>query len=357
MTVSGTPEMSARAGSGFSEPGPGAAFSAPGLPMLATPWDLVEVVGRDPDAAPGPTQVSSLNSEFAQAGPGALVYTGHTVPTPWPATYGGDLTVGALSAATRSASENQHAHSLQISFLRPGDPLLPVSYRVTPALDGFRYANYSVSITQSDTEIAVATVSLRTPRKGEIAVTGVPAPDFAALPSPDSLPTAAEVIATRAPLSRVTPETSALDEYWSSGRGLDTRHIDGDSYGEANRPRTSNRVWVRFVPTSLGQEQLLDSPYGPSALIAYLADDTILESALASLGYGWNTPGLFSATVQQSIWFHASFDLRDWLLFSQRFVSRAGDHVVCSGEIYTQSGALVATVLQEGIVRVRAGAH
>lgn len=314
-----------------------AASAAPALPVLATPWDLTVVSGPEAPTIPSQPQV----------------FIGRTVPTPWPATYGGDLSVGALSAATRSARENQRAHSLQISFLRPGDPHAPVEYRVECTLDGFRYANRIVHISQGGIEIAVATVALRVSRAGEPVVAAIEAPNFAALPCPDALPTAAEAIAARAPLSQVTTESSALDRYWAHERGLDTRHLDGDSYGESASARTSSRVWVRFSPSSTPQEKLLDTPSAPSALISYLADDTILEPALASLGYGWLTPGLFSTTVQQSLWFHDDFDPRGWVLFVQRLVSRAGDHVVCSGEVYTRAGALVASVLQEGIMRLR----
>ena len=301
------------------------------VPKLSTPWALTQVAGS--------------------AGERFDVWEGRTVATPWPAAYGGDLSVGALAAAVRSAADGQLPHSMQIAFLRPGDRDRPLSYVVERVRDGFRYANRSVRLLQDGTEIAAAAVLLRAPRPGE-----APAADLSprdGLPDPDSLPTAAEAIAARGPLSPDVDDPAQLDAYWGGGRALDTRHIDPPLYGETVPPRATNRVWVRFTGDAPAQRALLATPEGRIALVAYIADDTILEPAAAALGHGWLAPGMFSTTVQQSLWFHADFDPAGWLLFSQRLVSVTGDHVVCQGDLVTRDGALVATVVQEGIVRVR----
>lgn len=302
-------------------------------PKLTTPWSL-----SDSDAAEGTA---------------AERWEGMTVPTPWPASYGGDLCVGALSAVMRSAEVGQRPHTLHVAFLRPGDSDAAVSYAVERVRDGFRYGNRAVRLSQDGTEVATATASVRKPRQGEEVHS--PETPFGGdpLPAPDSLPTAAEAIVQRAPLASEHPDAARLDEYWAADRALDTRHIDPPLYGEQVAPRTWNRLWVRFTADAAEQRELLGTPNGRAALVAYLADDTILEPAIASLGHGWLTPNLFSTTVEQNVWFHADFDASDWLLFSQRLVSRAGDHVVCRGELFTPAGTLVATVLQEGIVRVR----
>lgn len=304
------------------------------LPKLSTPWALTRADTQGADEA---AQVET--------------WEGRSVPTPWPAAYGGDLSVGALSAVLRSAAEGQRVHSLQLAFLLPGDRDRGVSYAVERVRDGFRYANRSVRIAQDGRVIAAGTASLRSPRAGEQHT--APAPPLADTPQPDSLPTAAEAITARGPQASGTSDAEALDAYWAAGRGLDTRHIEPPLYGETVEPRTVNRLWVRFTPHCQDQRELLDTAAGRAALIAYLADDTILEPAVASLGIGWLAPGLFTTTVQQNVWFHSDFDAAGWLLFSQRLVSRVGDHAVCSGEIFTSAGVLVATVLQEGIVRVR----
>lgn len=328
-------------------------------PKLTTPWELSLAKPAAGETALG----------------GAERWTGVTVPTPWPASYGGDLCVGALSAIARSAGDAQLPHSLQVAFLRPGDRDAEVTYEVDRLRDGFRYANRAVAIRQTGTLIATGTASLRSPRAGEQNVT--PASDLfpaaSALPSPDALPTAAAAIAERgdvdlgdvdlgdedraALLDADRAVMTALDAYWAADRALDTRHIDPPLYGATVEARTHNRLWVRFAAEHPAQVALLATPAGRAALIAYLADDTILEPAIASLGLGWHAPGLFSTTVQQNVWFHANFDPADWLFFSQRLTSRSGDHVVCEGGLFTPSGKRVASVVQEGIVRLRPAAR
>lgn len=311
------------------------------LAKLSTPWAL-RATATPADLAAGESSPAAKSSTVD-------TWEGDTSPTPWPATYGGDLSVGLLSAATRTIEPNQLPHKLSIAFLLPGDRTMPVRYSTDRVRDGFRYANRAVRVEQTTELIALGSVSFRSPRTGE-AVEG-PKHRFPDLPRPETLPTARAAIESRGPID--TPNAAALDEYWAVHRSLDTRHIDSACYGTAVKPRTDNRVWVRFTGTLPEQLELLRTPAGRAALIAYLSDDTILEPALASLGYGWNTPGLFSTTVEQNVWFHQDFDASEWLFFAQRLVSRAGDHVVCQGALFTPAGDLVATVLQEGIVRVR----
>ncbi|KUF05637.1 acyl-CoA thioesterase II [Leucobacter sp. G161] len=316
-----------------------------------------------PAASPNLVTPWSVTRSAAAADERVERWDGRTSPTPWPSTYGGDLCVGALGALLRTTAAGQEVHSLQVSFLRPGDKDRAVSYEVDRVRDGFRYAHRSVRMSQGDTEIAVATASLRAPRDGEEPVspggsfalpTGAALrPPHPELPDPEQLPTAAEAIERRGPLDGPSAERDPYDAYWATGRDLDTRHIDPPLYGETVPQRTWSRLWVRFAPSTAAQRELVATPAGRTALIAYIADDTILEPAGAALGFGWLAPGMFSTTVQQTIWFHADFDAADWLLFSQRLVHTTGDHVVCQGELFTPAGTLVATVVQEGIVRVR----
>lgn len=307
------------------------------LPKLVTPW-AVEDAGRN-----GSAESATVSN-----------WSGRTVPTPWPAAYGGDLCVGALGAIMRTVDSEQQAHSLQVAFLRPGDRNGRVDYAVEHVRDGFRYANRAVRVTQNEQLIAIGSASLRSVAANEPRLE----PDNSSvmlngMPCPESLPTAAEAIEQRTDTSNLPEETGGLDAYWGSGRAVDTRHIDPHLYGASVVTRAHNRLWVRFTLSDLRQQQLLDSRAGRSALLAYLADDTILEPALASLGIAWRTPGLFSTTVQQSLWFHADFDPADWLYFDQKLLSFQGDHAVCEGSIRASDGRLVATVLQEGIVKRR----
>lgn len=307
---------------------------------LVTPWSVVAVdaprsCGERPD-----TRMSR--------------WSGRTSPTPWPAAYGGDLTVGMLASAVQTAGEGQHPHSLQLTFLRPGDRDRKVEYNVENVRDGFRYANRAVRLLQAGRVIAHGVISLRAPGINERALSDIRDlfPDEE-LPAPLSLLSAADAIAERHVESALDPATDELDSYWATDRALDTRHLDPPLYGDTVTPRTTNRLWVRFTGNNPEHFAMLDTHHGRQALIAYLADDTILEPALATLGLGWRTPGLFSTTVQQNIWFHHDFDASQWLYFTQRLVAITGDHVVCKGSLFTTQGTLVATVIQEGLVKVR----
>ena len=58
--------------------------TVPDLRPVLTPWAVT--------VEPAPNDAHAGEARFS----------GRTVPTPWPAAYGGDLSVGALAAATRT---------------------------------------------------------------------------------------------------------------------------------------------------------------------------------------------------------------------------------------------------------------
>lgn len=305
--------------------------SVPDFAAVLTPWAVL--------AAPAPTG----------GHPGEACFTGRTMPTPWPAAYGGDLSVGALAAAARTVEPDQRVHSLNLNFLRPGDAAEEFEYRVHPLREGVSYDTRAVSLWQADWEVANATVSFRRRSSGEQSVgdVGIKMP---AAPAPETLPTAAEAIGDRGALL----QSIELDRYWITKRGLDVRHVNSPSYGAATAEREgSNQLWVRLDPASAALAALRATAWGGEAMLTYLADDTILEPALRARGLGWNSPGLFSTSIDQKIWFHADAVPGEWLLFDQRLLSSAGSHVVCEGQLFREDGALVATVVQEGIVRTR----
>jgi acyl-CoA thioesterase-2 len=58
-----------------------------------------------------------------------------------------------------------------------------------------------------------------------------------------------------------------------------------------------------------------------------------------------------SASLDHAMWFHRPFDVNRWLLYEQQSPSAQGSRNLNLGKIY-QDGILVATVAQEGMLRV-----
>ncbi|HOY79103.1 MAG TPA: thioesterase family protein, partial [Hyphomonadaceae bacterium] len=88
-------------------------------------------------------------------------------------------------------------------------------------------------------------------------------------------------------------------------------------------------------------------------LLAYASDMGILDTATKPHGVNWFTGGVQMASLDHSMWFHEPFDMSDWLLYTMDSPSASGARGFNRGEVFTQSGKLVASVTQEGLMRPR----
>ncbi len=109
----------------------------------------------------------------------------------------------------------------------------------------------------------------------------------------------------------------------------------------------SRLVWFRAngtLPADLRVHQYL---------LGYASDFNFLPVALQPHGVGFLEPGMQVATIDHSMWFHRPFDLNDWLLYSVESTSASSARGFVRGEFYTQDGVLVASTVQEGVMRKR----
>jgi acyl-CoA thioesterase II len=67
----------------------------------------------------------------------------------------------------------------------------------------------------------------------------------------------------------------------------------------------------------------------------------------------WQTGGMQSASLDHAIWFHRPLNFNDWHLYAQESPSASGARGFIRGEVFSQSGVLVASVAQEGLFRLR----
>ena len=58
------------------------------------------------------------------------------------------------------------------------------------------------------------------------------------------------------------------------------------------------------------------------------------------------------ATIDHAMWFHRPFKLDEWLLFVIDSPSAHNARGFVRGEFFNQSGELVASVAQEGLIRI-----
>ncbi len=291
------------------------------------------------------TDAIALTECEAQVFDRAFIAT--TQPCPWPKAYGGDMVAQALVAASLTVTDGKAMHSMHSYFMRPVDIGAEVRYEVEVLRDGRGYSTRQVRGFQNDKPVYVCLASFAAGEaSGSFAAT---APT--GVPDPESLPTSAAYLEDRSPGTTTGTMTETSKAYWSGGRSFDMRHVPGPVYLTVEGDQSPHQaVWVRPYDALRPVAGLTDAQRDTAAL-AYVCDYTILEPTLRVLGLAWADEGLVTASLDHAMWFHRPVVMDDWLLYVQDAVSVEAGRGSAVGHFFTTSGELVATVVQEGMLR------
>jgi acyl-CoA thioesterase II len=256
----------------------------------------------------------------------------------WQRVFGGLVISQALVAATRTVSADRFVHSLHAYFLRPGDPAVPIVYDVDRIRDGGSFTTRRVVAIQHGKPIFSMSASFQLEETGmehQVAM-----PDVA---QPEDLPGAQEIYET---LLRDAPDH--IRRYWLRDRPVDMRPVSMTHYISTEKLPPTQHVWVKangVVP---------DDRAIQSAVLAYVSDMTLLDTALFPHGVSVFEQTLQVASIDHAMWFNAPSRLDDWVLYSQDSPFSSGSRGLSRGAIFDRSGRLIVSVAQEGLIRKRA---
>jgi acyl-CoA thioesterase-2 len=89
-----------------------------------------------------------------------------------------------------------------------------------------------------------------------------------------------------------------------------------------------------------------------TALLTYASDYTLLESVIRRHGLSWSTAKMKTASLDHAMWFHRAARADEWLLYTQESPSASVARGMGMGRIFTSDGVLVASIAQEGMMRL-----
>lgn len=266
------------------------------------------------------------------------IFTGPSQWMPHGRVFGGQVLAQSLVAATRTV-EGRPVHSLHGYFLRPGDIELPITFSVDRLRDGRSFSTRRVQAYQKGEPIFSMIASFQETDPGLEHQDEFPL----GIPAPETLPSAAELIGNN-------PHPVA--QYWAKARPFDMRHVGSPIYFSVKgEPVAHQAVWIKALGDMPADAQL------HTAALAYASDYSILESIYRRHGIAWSHPGLKSASLDHAMWFHREPKVDEWMLYVQESPSASGGRGLSLGRIFSQDGRLLATIAQEGMVRVPELAH
>ena len=249
--------------------------------------------------------------------------------------FGGHVVGQALVAATRTV-EDRVAHSLKGDFLRPGDPKTPIIYEVDRIRDGKTFATRRVVAIQHGKAIFAMSVAIQRVETGLEHQLPMPA-----TPTPEQLPD--PEILRQETLERAPEE----HKHWYRGE-QPFEHVVIDPVDEFDpevRPPEMG-IWLRAagpLPDDLALHQ---------CMLAYASDMSLLDTCVLPHGISWMDSKFQGASLDHAIWFHRDFRADQWLLFVQDSPAASGGRGFNRGLVYTRDGELIASVVQEGLIRL-----
>ena len=262
-------------------------------------------------------------------------FTGRSPANGWKRVFGGQVVGQALAAAVHTV-EGRDPHSLHAYFILGGDPAVPIEYEVDRIRDGGSFTTRRVQAHQNGAVIFSMIASFQKREAGfEHTLT---MPDVT---PPEQLPDEA-ALALQLPI--------ALRGFVETDWPVEMRVVDLDRYLSPGAPKPEHRIWMRArnrVPADwpLAMHQ---------CALAFASDYSLLESGLIGHGLLLGDPRVQAASLDHAVWFHRPFRADEWLLYVQDSPSAQGARAFCRGSIFTRDGRLVASVAQEGLLRVRA---
>ena len=251
-----------------------------------------------------------------------------------PRVFGGQVIGQALIAALRTV-EARPCHSLHGYFLRPGDPAVPIIYEVDRIRDGGSFTTRRVVAIQKGEAIFSMSASFQVLEDGFFHQDDMPD-----VPGPDELPSEEELFERRK--DQLSPEMIRM---MKRERPVEMKRVEPFDYLNPEKRPARQHIWFR------AKKKLSDDSAQHQCLLAYASDMGLLSTQTMPHGMSWLT-GLMTASLDHSLWFHRDFRFDEWVLMAMDSPVAMGTRGLNRGTMFTQDGRLIASVAQEGLMRV-----
>ncbi|HEV7350383.1 MAG TPA: acyl-CoA thioesterase II [Telluribacter sp.] len=264
------------------------------------------------------------------------IFRGENYKAPWKRVFGGQVLAQALQACYQTVPEGRLVHSMHAYFILAGDINQPIIYDVDRIRDGGSFTTRRVIAIQKGAAIFSMGASFQSVQEGlehQISMPNVPMPDT--LESDEKL---AEVFKDAAP---------EIYRSLTFPRPLEFRPVEKLNPLSGKGYPPFRHVWIKSKGT------LPDDIRLHQAILAYASDYNLLTTATLPHWEQVKPNELFLASLDHAMWFHRTFRIDEWLLYALDSPSASNARGFTRGNVFTQDGQLVASVVQEGLIRKR----
>ncbi len=288
------------------------------------------MIGRVPNSVPDLLDLLELERLEVD------LYRGRQPDTGMQRVFGGQVAAQALRAACYTVSDDRAVHSLHSYFLRPGDTSVPIVYDVERIRDGRSFSTRRAVARQHGRSIFYLTASFQVEEQGFEHQDAMPD-----VSEPEHCPTIGDLFRTLTGRD----DDRSWEREWAA---LDVRFAGDSRQGgvlaDAATPART-QIWIK------ASGEVPPDPVINICVLAYASDLTLLGVSLVPHGLMISSPRVQPASLDHSMWFHRPFRADEWMLYDQHSPSASGTRGFALGRVFSRSGALIASVAQEGLIR------
>ena len=257
----------------------------------------------------------------------------HPEPNPI-RTFGGQMIAQSFVAGSRTVPEKLPPSAISAHFIAGGDPEKDLEFHVVRLRDERRFANRRVDVMQdgsaahhSDDVLPVR----RSRHRAQHQTARAARPRVGAARSDELLRGYEDVV----------------PHFVNALRPIDWRYTNDPTWVMRDKGErlTHNRVWMKAEGT-MPDDQVLHA-----AALVYASDTTVLDSIITTHGLSWGFDRIFAVTMNHSVWLHRPVHFDDWVLYSTSSPVAADSRGLGTGHFFDRTGQLLATVVQQGIVK------
>uniref|UniRef100_UPI003F6BDC7D acyl-CoA thioesterase n=1 Tax=Pseudomaricurvus sp. TaxID=2004510 RepID=UPI003F6BDC7D len=267
------------------------------------------------------------------------LFLGHRITGSQGRVFGGQVLGQALMAASKTVSEDKQVHSCHNYFIRPGENVLPIHYQVHRDLDGRNFSNRRVVAMQNDKPIFNLITSFQTSVKGVHHQKDM----LADIPGPEGLLNENELV--------VKYRDQVSDVFFdmiNTYHPVEVRPINEEAHFLRCEKKATQTVWFKV------RESLPTSPDLHRSILAYATDLTLLSTCGRPHDMLWSDKNIMTASIDHALWLHSrDFRVDQWLLYVMDSPWSGDSRGLNMGSIYTREGELIASVAQEGLIRLK----
>lgn len=263
------------------------------------------------------------------------LFRGQNYVAPWGRIFGGQVLAQSLHAASQTVPEERCAHSMHGYFILAGDPSVPVVYQVDRLRDGGSFATRRVTAIQKGRPIFNMAASFQLDQPGvdhQIDMPDVPQPE--------------EVQSDLEYAKELKESNPDWYRRLSLPKPIEFRTVEKIDYTNPTGHEPYRHVWMKAIG------DLPEDKRAHQEVLAYGSDYGLLTTAFLPHFQDVDIRKVFFASLDHAMWFHKDFRIDDWLLYALDSPSASNSRGFSRGNIFNREGKLVASVTQEGLMRI-----